>query len=569
MYPDIVLTNYPLSKVFRDRIEAHLGGTPRYVNVTDLRQVSLWRLATGLLALRAPRVLVAAEDESTRAVLPVLRLLAALVRSPRLCTVDGVLVETQFGRLTALASAFGVLIESGKALLAVGLTRREAGRLARLPRAEHAVQRYAHAAYLNCNLYFGVKAGGSVGHISGVANALMDLGMSLDFFSVVGRLLVDERARYVALRPPATLAIPFEATHYRFDRGLDREILHALGGSRPDFIYQRMSGGNYAGVRLSRTLKIPLVLEYNGSEAWIAKNWGRPLRFHDLAVLVEDVCLRHADVVVTVSEVLGDELVSRGVERGRVVVYPNCIDPRMFDPALFPEADRLLLKRELGFEPGDLLATFIGTFGQWHGVDVLAQAIRRVIDEHRELLERWRLRFVLVGDGPKMSIVRELLADEDSARYVRLTGLVPQVQAPRYLAASDILLSPHVANQDGSAFFGSPTKLFEYMAMGKAIVASDLDQIGQVLRPAIAVSGAADAAVPAVTSELAVLVPPGDVAALIEGIRVCCENPALRLRLGGNARSVALATYTWRHHTQAILDRLLAVRPPAAADRGS
>ena len=40
-------------------------------------------------------------------------------------------------------------------------------------------------------------------------------------------------------------------------------------------------------------------------------------------------------------------------------------------------------RRELGFEPGDVVATFIGTFGQWHGVDVLAQAIRRMVLERR------------------------------------------------------------------------------------------------------------------------------------------------------------------------------------------
>jgi len=72
-----------------------------------------------------------------------------------------------------------------------------------------------------------------------------------------------------------------------------------------------------------------------------------------------------------------------------------------------------------------------------------------------------------------MQSIRTLLSDPDVAARCTLTGLVPQAEAPAYVAAADILLSPHVDNPDGSRFFGSPTKLFEYMAMAKPIIASD------------------------------------------------------------------------------------------------
>src|SRR5262249_20885353 len=131
---------------------------------------------------------------------------------------------------------------------------------------------------------------------------------------------------------------------------------------------------------------------------------------------------------------------------------------------------------------------FIGTFGQWHGADVLAEAIRRLVVEQSDWLERVNVHFVLVGDGLKMPIVRETLRDRRCSRFVTLTGRLPRSVAPAYLGASDGLGSPHVANADGSRFFGSPTKLFEYMAMGKAIVASDLDQIGEVLSHSVRAS---------------------------------------------------------------------------------
>ena len=81
-----------------------------------------------------------------------------------------------------------------------------------------------------------------------------------------------------------------------------------------------------------------------------------------------------------------------------------------------------------------------------------------------------------------MNDVKEILGEFLSSSFVCLTGIVPQKDAPKYLVASDILVSPHIPNADGSRFFGSPTKLFEYMAMGKAIIASDLEQIGEILK---------------------------------------------------------------------------------------
>jgi len=120
------------------------------------------------------------------------------------------------------------------------------------------------------------------------------------------------------------------------------------------------------------------------------------------------------------------------------------------------------------------------------------------------------------------------------------TGLVPQEDGAKYLAACDVLVSPHVPNPDGTPFFGSPTKLFEYMAMGKGIVASRLDQIGEVLED----------------MTTALLVPPGDVAALANGIARLAGDPALRDRLGAAARRTVLERYTWREHTRRTIDQL-------------
>ena len=558
-----VLSNYPLSSPYRASLEQRIAATPEYLVVSELRQTSFAALLRRLVDSRGRALYVAMEDESSLALLPVLGMMAAITRVRELHWVDGGLAVRDFRRASAFVSALGLVRESAVAMLALRTARRRMQTLLRAERVPPKMGAGNKVAYLNCNLWFGVKAGGSVGHISGVANALSDLGHEVDFYSAGGRLLVDDRAEHIPLQAPRMLAMPFETNYYRFDQACERQIAARFLTGALAFIYQRMSLGNFTGVRLSRRIGIPLVLEYNGSEAWVAKNWGRPLRYHDAAVEAEDVCLRHAHVVVTVSDVLGRELESRGVERDRIVVYPNCIDPRMFDPGAYTTEDLNGLRASYGFQPGDVVATFIGTFGQWHGVDVLAQAIRRMVDTDRDFLDRARLRFLLVGDGMKMPIVRRALNGAESGPYVRLAGLVPQKEAPRYLAASDLLLSPHVKNQDGTAFFGSPTKLFEYLAMGRGIVASDLDQLGDILRPALEIpekQGSSDTA-----NAVAVLVPPGDIDRLIDGIKLLASQPALRASLGHNARALALAKYTWRHHTRAILSGLASVISEAEA----
>jgi glycosyltransferase involved in cell wall biosynthesis len=394
--------------------------------------------------------------------------------------------------------------------------------------------------------------------MAGVINSFVRQGYDVHVLSLAQLEMLDPKVVLHTLEGPSRLGLPFELNNYRFHRAFVRKASRLLAEFQPAFLYHRMSVANYAGVVLSRLLQIPLVVEYNGSEAWVAKHWGTPLRYHKLAVSAEDAMLRHAHLVVTVSDVLRKELLERGLSSNRIVAYPNCIDPCMFDPQLFTDEDSLALRKSLNIQENNTVVGFIGTFGKWHGAEVLARAIRRMVDQQREWIMGRQLQFLFVGDGLQMPRVREILAPNRVAQIVRFAGLIPQAEAPRYLAACDILVSPHVPNKDGSRFFGSPTKLFEYMAMAKGIVASDLEQIGQVLKESLRVHDLPLAGEPS-GNKLAVLVRPDDEKELIAGIRFLVERPDWRRHLGANARREVLARYTWDHHVNAILEGLRGV----------
>jgi len=85
-----------------------------------------------------------------------------------------------------------------------------------------------------------------------------------------------------------------------------------------------------------------------------------------------------------------------------------------------------------------------------------------------------------MGNGLLHGEMRSALAAYEKTGRVIFTGSLPSNKVADYLDASDILVSPHMPHARRAVdFFGSPTKLFEYMAMGKGIVASRLEQAGR------------------------------------------------------------------------------------------
>ncbi|MBT3261243.1 glycosyltransferase family 4 protein [bacterium] len=400
--------------------------------------------------------------------------------------------------------------------------------------------------YLRTVYWFDLKCGGSVGHTAGVINAL-DKKIELD---VVSNDVLSEVKREIEIIKPIKLKL-----------GIDKlfnlsEILYSIkiikffkkpALKKYKAIYQRYSGYSFAGAYLAKKYHIPLILEFNSSDVWKIKNWTtktniwRSLlrnlirKFIRLPIVkcIESYNIRNANLIVVVSQVLKGFLVDYGVKPTKILVNPNGINPEIYTPEI--NGGKI---RKKYFLEDKIIIGFIGTFGQWHGVCEMARAIIRFYEKNLEKADN--TKFLLIGDGILFNEVQNLINNSPYKDSVIFTRGVPQEEAPKYLAACDIFLSPHIKNPDGSKFFGSPTKLFEYMGMGKAIIASDLDQIGEILEH----------------KKTAYLVEPGNIEQLADAINILCEDVKLRDSLGENAREEVVAKHTWDKHAENILEKI-------------
>lgn len=392
--------------------------------------------------------------------------------------------------------------------------------------------------YARTQFWFNLKSGGSVGHTLGVLNGLKQNNCKIKIISNE-RFLGIDNFNYTVIESKIKKTLGQLLYNFYAKKRFKNEIAKF----KPDFIYHRYTGYTFFVTKIAKKLKTPLILEFNSFDTWKLKYWVRnnPIwkkffssnfKYH-IVKYIENYNLKHADLIVVVSEPLRDDLVSLGIPKKKILFIPNGVDPDKFNPEDVDQEKREKLKKDLGIDENKLIVGFVGTFGPWHGIPQLTQAIDRILNS--KLFSN--IHFLLIGDG---DLKRESENQIGQYKEVTFIGEVSYSDIQHYLAVCDILVSPHCPQVDGREFFGSPTKLFEYMAMGKPIIASRLGQIGNVLEH----------------KKTAYLVEPGNVENLAEAMNTLIMDPGLCNVLGQNARAEVLSKYTWEKQVRKIIEKL-------------
>jgi glycosyltransferase involved in cell wall biosynthesis len=312
-----------------------------------------------------------------------------------------------------------------------------------------------------------------------------------------------------------------------------RRLAQAARDFKPDVLYERCNLFLVAGVMLKRRLKIPMLLEVNSplaDERLRHDGLGMPW----LARWSERFAWRGADAVLPVTRVLGDILQREGVQPSRILVVPNGINEAHFAQAPAPQS----AKARLGWDQA-LVLGFTGFVRDWHGVD-------RVLHWLASSAAPARARLLVVGDGPARADLERLAAVLGLGERVRFTGVVARAEVPGYVAAFDIALQPAVTS------YASPLKLFEYLALGKAILAPRVPNIEEVLRD----------------GDNALLFDVNDDASFTTALTRLSTDEALRQALAVQARhTITTLGLTWHRNASRVVQRAqeLLPRGPAAA----
>ncbi|HVS20267.1 MAG TPA: glycosyltransferase, partial [Pyrinomonadaceae bacterium] len=280
-------------------------------------------------------------------------------------------------------------------------------------------------AYLRSTPGAGTQAGGAATHINGFVNAATELGAGIRMISNDYIAGIDKtNLTLIDPEPLGTTRAAFDLrNNLIFSAGALREIEH----SPVDLIYQRYARFSWAGVVASLRTGVPLFLEYNGSEVWIGKHWdmGGP---RPLLKRFERLNLEAAERIFVVAEVERRNLLRAGIADEKIVVNPNGVDTEKFRPDVGGAA----VRRELGVAADETFAGFVGTFGPWHGVLTLAEAITLLPADSG-------VRFLLIGAGRLREEVERIVRAAGKERQVIFSGHVEHERVPALLDACDML----------------------------------------------------------------------------------------------------------------------------------
>jgi len=295
------------------------------------------------------------------------------------------------------------------------------------------------------------------------------------------------------------------------------KLYKAIIKHSPDFIYERYNLYMPAGIWAKNKFKIPMFLEVN-APLYDERKKHDGVSLSKLAKWSEIYVWKNADHIFCVTHVLKKMIENNGVPNNKITVTPNGINQDKFSHVI----DHDKAKENLGLN-NSLVLGFVGFMRKWHGLELVVDFIARQNNQ--------KLHILLVGDGPNRSEIEEMAIRAGVISQLTITGVVPRDKVTDYISAFDIALQPAVVS------YASPLKLFEYLSLGKAIIAPASNNIMEILE----------------NNKNAILFEPDNMKSLEDALSILINDHELRSRIGKNAQlSVEINGYTWENNAAIV-----------------
>ncbi|HWP45693.1 MAG TPA: glycosyltransferase family 4 protein [Candidatus Limnocylindrales bacterium] len=368
-------------------------------------------------------------------------------------------------------------------------------------------------------------------HIAEIIKAFRNLGHEVEEVSLVKikskevqapnlKLPMSRRSDFWSFLTRFSPKALYEAMEIAYNLIGYQKLSQAIQKFQPDFIYERYALYTFAGVLAAKRYGIPIILEVNAPLAYEQKVYGK-LIFPKLAESLERWITSHTTKTVVVSTPLKKHLTGLGVPASHLEVIPNGIDPEQIHPGISGEGVRK--KYHLA---GKVVLGFIGWFRKWHGLEMLLEVMAE------DSFKQTPVHLLLIGEGPAYDSLQKYVKVHALSDRVTFTGPIPHQQVAAYMAAMDVALQPSATP------YASPMKLFEYMGMGKAIVAPKQENIEEIL----------------IHNESGILFEPSNKKALEEAILKCVQDASFRRRIGSRAREqIFERKYLWKENAKKVI----------------
>jgi len=251
----------------------------------------------------------------------------------------------------------------------------------------------------------------------------------------------------------------------RFDAYCAQELRSLCETFKPDIIYERGYFSMLSGVNIAKELGVFHVLEMNAPYPEEKVQMEGKGLFHNKAVVAEKIQCTKTDLLVVVSSALMRYFIERtGIDENKVLITPNAVNPKYLSHTLSKEVARA----PFNWSNEDLVFGFVGSIFPYHGVDKLIEAFALLKGDNKKLL--------IVGGGELLPQYKQRVKDLGISKLVVFTGAVPHQHVYNLISAMDI------AMMADSNWYGSPVKIFEYGALGKAVIAPNTEPVLDVMR---------------------------------------------------------------------------------------